>query len=246
MLKVDLHTHTIASGHALNTVYEMIHAAREKGLELLALTDHGPKTMGGPPADYFFMSAILPRRLFGLDIMMGCEANIMDVSGSLDLPERSLRALDIILAGYHREAGWTATSPEEYTKAIIEAMKNPYVDVISHPDSTRFRVDMERIVKAAYERQILLELNCLHLSFYEIRGLDTEDVCRMIDLVKDYKWKLVVSSDAHMATMIGDDSVIDRLKLRNLLSDDIILNTSSENVKKFLEKKKKPLKKDTS
>lgn len=239
MLKADLHTHTLASGHAMNTAYEMIQAAHDKGLELLALTDHGPKTIGGPTASYFFIASQSPRRLFGLDVLIGCETNILDSEGSLDLPERSLKMLDIVLAGLHREAGWTQTSKEKNTDAIIEAMKNPYVDMISHPYDPMYDVDMDRLVKASIEHEVLLEVNCLHLSYYERRGTDIKDVLDMIQLVRDNKWKLIISSDAHMASAIGDDSIIDRLNMRTLLSKDIILNDSPEAIKKFLKEKRK-------
>lgn len=242
MLKVDLHTHTIVSGHATNTIFEMIQIAHEKGLELLGLTEHGPKVEGGPIASYFHHSVKLPRRLFGLDFMMGCEADIMDVNGQLDLNDRHLRLQDIVLAGIHREAGWAITSPEENSKSIIEVMKNPLVHFISHPCDSAVRIDVEKVVKASYEYQIPLEVNCLHLGYYVSRGVDVEDIRCMIRLVRDYKWKLIVSSDAHVATMIGDDSIIDRLKLRELLSEDIILNTSPTDVRSFLEEKRRKAK----
>lgn len=239
MLKTDLHTHTLASGHAMNTAYEMIQVARDKGLELLALTDHGPKTVGGPVEGYFFIAAQFPRRFVELEVLMGCEVNIMDSEGRLDLPERYLKMLDIVIAGLHREAGWVETSKEKNTKAIIEAMKNPYVDVISHPYSPLYKVDMRKLVEASYEYGVPLEVNCLHLSYYERRGIDVKDVRDMIQLVRDNHGKLVISSDAHMASMIGDDSIIDRLNLRKLLSNEIIVNNSREAVQKFLKGKRR-------
>lgn len=239
MLKVDLHTHTLASGHAMNTAYEMIQTAKNKGLELLALTDHGPKTKGGPTESYFSIYAQFPRRLFDLDILMGCEANIIDLEGNLDLPERHLKALDIVLAGLHREAEWIQTTREKNTNAIIGAMKNPYVDIISHPYGLTYDVDMERLVRASYEYGVPLEVNCLHLGYYERGGVDMRDVRDMIRLIRDNHWKLVISSDAHMASMIGDDSIIDRLNMRNLLSEDIILNDSPETIRKFLSERRK-------
>ncbi|MDQ1280456.1 MAG: putative hydrolase [Thermoproteota archaeon] len=239
MLNVDLHTHTIASGHAMNTAYEMIQAAKSKGLELIALTDHGPKTNGGPTDSYFFILTQLPRRLFDLDVLVGCEANIIDCEGNIDLPERHLKMLDIILAGLHREAGWTQMSKEKNTEAIIAAMKNPYVNIISHPYGGANEVDMDRLVKASQEYCVPLEVNCLHLGYYERRGADVKDVRNMISLVRENHWKLVISSDAHIASMIGDDSVIDRLDLRRLLSKEIILNSSQQDVRKLLEEKRK-------
>ena len=98
---------------------------------------------------------------------------------------------------------------------------------------------MDRLVATSYEHQVPLEINCHHLRYYERQGFDVEDVCRMIHLVEDYRWKVMVSSDAHMASTIGDDSIIDRLGLRGLLPDEIVLNSSPDIVRQFLAKKRK-------
>ncbi len=47
-LLLDTHIHTLASGHAYSTLAEYVEMAREKGLELIAQTDHGPAMPGGP------------------------------------------------------------------------------------------------------------------------------------------------------------------------------------------------------
>ncbi|MDQ1280578.1 MAG: putative hydrolase [Thermoproteota archaeon] len=239
MLKIDLHTHTISSGDAMNTVYEMIQAASQMGLEMIALTDHGPKTPYGPSINYFITSLRLPRHLFGIDFMLGCESNIIDKKGGLDIPDRVAGRQDIVLAGLHRDVGWTPSSSEEGLEGVLGAIKNPYVSVISHPHEARWRLDMERLVKEAYERQVLLEVNLTHLSFLADQSVEVMQAQRMIELVKDYKWKLVVSSDAHVATQMGDDSVLDRTNLRRFLTEDIILNSSLVGVKKFFDERRR-------
>ncbi len=239
MLKVDLHTHSIASGHGINTVYEMVYAAKNKELELLGLTEHGPRYQGGPPSSYFVVANRLPRNIFGLDVLIGCEANVLDSDGNLDLNGNQLVGLDLVLAGLHPGAGWVGKSTTESTDALLATMKNPSIDIITHPCSPMFKVDIDRIVKTSYEYKIMLELNCEHLSYYENRGIGINDVLRLIRLIKEYKWKLVISSDAHMVSEIGEDAVIDRLKLRGLLSDDTVLNTSAMNVRRYLEDRKK-------
>lgn len=238
MFKIDLHTHTIASKDALNTVYEMAREAQEKGIELLALTEHGPKNPCGPPLNYFVTSVKIPRKIFGLEILMGCETNIMDLQGGLDLVGRTATSQDIILAGIHMNAGITPTSEEEHTKAVLGAMGNPYTDIITHPYQARVRIDMEKVVAESYERQIPLEINCTHIGYIEKEKAVIEEVAKMIELVKDYKWSLVVTSDAHIASQIGDDSILERLNLRELLVDDIILNKSVEDVKQFLKERR--------
>lgn len=91
---MDLHTHTVASGHAYNTIYEMAKSASEKGLQLLGIADHGPAMPGASDAIYFSNFKMLPRDLFGIRVMFGCELNILDYEGHVDLPERILERLD--------------------------------------------------------------------------------------------------------------------------------------------------------
>ena len=98
MLKIDLHTHTIASGHGTrDTVTDLAKAAAARGMTMLGITDHGPATPGGAAVSYFRSLPSGPRFRFGVDVRYGAEANILD-GGALDpvveLPhtlERDLR-----------------------------------------------------------------------------------------------------------------------------------------------------------
>ena len=85
-LVADLHVHTLASGHAYSTVTEIIDAAAQKGLEAIALTDHGPAMPGGPHRYHFGNLFVLPDKDKGVEVLRGVEANIVDSDGTLDLP----------------------------------------------------------------------------------------------------------------------------------------------------------------
>ena len=87
-IELHTHTHTLASGHAYSTITEMIDAAVDKGLKLLAITEHAPAMPGSCKDFYFYNLKILPRFQKGLEIMFGVELNVMDYEGRLDLPER--------------------------------------------------------------------------------------------------------------------------------------------------------------
>jgi len=92
--KMDLHTHTVASGHAYNTRNEMIAAAVEKGLEILAITEHAPAMPGSCQQIYFSNYKVLPRRHGDLTVLYGTELNILDYVGHVDLPEEILKESD--------------------------------------------------------------------------------------------------------------------------------------------------------
>ena len=99
---MDLHTHTVASGHAYNTIYEMARSASERGLSLLGITDHGPAMKSGVPANYFNNFKMLPRELYGIKLMFGCELNILDYDGKIDLPQSMLEKQDFTVASIHK------------------------------------------------------------------------------------------------------------------------------------------------
>ena len=99
---LDLHTHTIASGHAYCSIKEMAKAAADQGLEALGITDHAP-AMPGTCHNYYFQNmGIVPRELYGIQLLMGAEANILDPEGTIDLGEKELRNLDVVIASLHR------------------------------------------------------------------------------------------------------------------------------------------------
>ena len=118
-LVADLHVHTIASGHAYSTVAEVIEAASQRGLEALALTDHGPSMPGGPYRYYFGNLFVIPEREKNVEILKGVEANIIGRDGTLDL--RCAAMLDIVWQDS------TAACQPDLNGGFIECSKN-YVD----------------------------------------------------------------------------------------------------------------------
>ena len=147
---LDLHTHTIASGHAYCTVREMARAASEKGLELLGITEHAPKMPGTCHNFYFHNLKTVPREMYGIRLLMGVELNILDAQGTVDLEEKELKQMDIAIASLHTPCMKPGTR-EENTSAYINAIKNPYVNIIGHPDDGRYEVDYTALVQAAKE-----------------------------------------------------------------------------------------------
>ena len=82
---LDVHTHTIASGHAYSSLQEMTLAAKEKGLEILGITEHGPNIPGTCDPIYFRNLHCVPRQLYGIKLMLGAELNILNTEGDIDL-----------------------------------------------------------------------------------------------------------------------------------------------------------------
>ena len=115
---LDLHTHTIMSGHAFSTLQEMVCAARDKGLEYLGISDYGPAVPGACDPIYFRNLYVVPREIDGVKLLMGAELNILDYSGTLDLDSEHCCRLDYVIAGLHRVC-YKAGSKRQNTDAIL-------------------------------------------------------------------------------------------------------------------------------
>src|SRR5665648_61427 len=131
-IKVDLHTHTVASGHAYSTLSENALAASHKGISLLGMTDHAPSMPGAPHLYHFGNLATLPEELYGVRILPGVEANITNYEGELDIPVDYLSRMKIVLVGLHLICYPGGTS-EQNTESYMKGMKNPYTDMMVHP-----------------------------------------------------------------------------------------------------------------
>ena len=157
-LVADLHIHSISSGHAYSTVLEIVEAAVKMGLSMIAITDHGPAMPGGPHLYHFGNLRVLPSTLSGVRILKGVEANIIDHEGNLDIPERYLKKLDWILAGFHPIC-YPGGTREENTRAMCRAIENPMVDAIVHPGNPQFPVNKDKVVKTAKRLSKMIEVN---------------------------------------------------------------------------------------
>lgn len=230
----DLHIHTVSSGHAYSTVLENARAAADRGLEMIAITDHGPAMPGGPHVYHFGNLKALPDELFGVRILKGVEANVIDSDGNLDLPDDRLINLEIVLAGLH-----TICSPygsvAENTKMMVNAMKNPWVDTIVHPGNPEYLVDIETIVKAAVEYDVALEINN---SSLKVSRVGSRPYCENIAcMAKKYGAKIMLGTDSHFALAIGDFSKAVELLKKYEISPDLVINTSVENVLRHLNRR---------
>ncbi|NLT94042.1 MAG: phosphatase [Clostridia bacterium] len=236
-LKIDLHTHTIASGHAYSTLLENLQEAKAKGLKMLALTDHGPQLAGGPQLFYFGNLRVLPREYLGIELLRGVEANILDCEGTLDLPDRYLAKLDIVLAGFHPGC-YVSKDVEENTRALIKAMQHPYVDVITHPGNPEYPIDQEKLVEASKELGVALEIN--NSSLVGSRKGSLENCRKIAGLAAEKSSLIAVGSDAHWAPAVGELSKAIELITEFGIKEEQILNSSPDKVRNYLARKKGP------
>lgn len=158
-LRIDLHLHSLASGHAFNTIDEIVRFARIKGYYAVGISDHGPQMEGAPHSGYFEMLSRLPKAVGNTQVLYGCEANILDGLGTLDIPASLIRKLDYVIAGLHRRTPYQGRTAVEHTGAVVSSIRSGCVDIISHPISLNFMADVKEVVQAASEHRVILEAN---------------------------------------------------------------------------------------
>jgi putative hydrolase len=231
----DLHVHTLASGHAYSTVAEIIEAAAERGLEAVALTDHGPAMPGGPHRYHFGNLSALPKKDKNVEILRGVEANIIDVDGTIDLPENYLKYLDIVWAGLHFPCLPPATRSLN-TEALINALQNPFVDGIVHPGNPDYPIDEMAVVQEAIKQGKLLEIN--NSSFVIRRGSKTR-CFEIAKLIHRYDALVALNSDAHIAKYVGTNEKALQLAIESGIDPQQIINTDLQQLKRFLKKRGK-------
>lgn len=231
-LEADLHTHTIASGHAFSTIKEMLEYSIVKGLKMIAITDHGPNMPGGPHEYYFSKLLELPCNLNGVEILKGVEANIIDTNGTLDLPLQMLENLDLVLAGFHAGTGYQAYSVEQNTRALIAAIQHPYVHILSHPENPEYPVDLEKVVHAAKMAGKALEINN---SSFSLSRPDSATRCNQLARLAAKTGTLVsINSDAHNCFMIGKVDTAVEVAVKAGIKPEQVLNTSADFVQEYL------------
>jgi len=231
-LVADFHIHTIASGHAYSTVLENAQAAKAKGLQLIAITDHGPAMPGGPHPFHFSNLRALPPEIMGVRILRGAEANIIDADGNIDLRGRYLKHLDIVLAGFHLDC-IEPGSVEENTRTLIKAMAGGQVDIIVHPGNPVFPIDNQQAAKAAAQHNVLMEINNVSLGGVVRRG--SRDNClALAGSVARAGGKVSLGSDSHFCSTVGELAEAARLAEKAGLGPDQIVNTSLEAIDMFL------------
>lgn len=238
-VEIDTHTHTLASGHAYNTIREMARAAKEKGLKALAITEHAPEMPGSCHLFYFVNLRVLPRELEGIKILFGSELNIMDAEGHVDLPTSTIEGLDLTIASMHIPCYKGEKTVEEVTKAYLNIMEREDIDIIGHPDDGRFPVDYEMLVKAAKKTGTLLEINNSSLKPDGYRANTKENALKILKYCEKYETMIVLGSDAHFDTGIADYTYAYEVLKEADFPEELIANTSFEKLQSLLKRNKK-------
>jgi DNA polymerase (family 10) len=195
-IKGDLHIHTRETdGHS--NLEEMANAARKKGYEYLAVSDHSKRVTvaGGLDAERLSKQIDvidrLNEKLEDITLLKSVELDILK-NGSLDLPDKVLKKLDLIICAVH----YSFDLPEDrQTERIIRGLDNPYFTILAHPTGRMigkrepYKLDMEKLMKGVKETGSVLEINA------QPERLDLTEIYSK--MAKEYGVLLTISTDAH-------------------------------------------------
>ena len=230
-LLMDLHTHTLASGHAYGTVRENALAASEKELVGLGVTEHGPGMPGSCHPLYFTNIRYIPRELYGVNIYYGVENDMMN-DGTMSLQDRFMSQLDYSIVGIHATC-YQDQGIQKNTENLIKCMSNPKVFFVSHPDDSTYPLDYEEVVPAAKEYNVAPEVNnnTIRNGWKKncIRNIKT-----YLELCMRYRTNIIVSSDAHDPSTVGRFMEAEALLDEFGFDEDLIVNNSEEKFREFI------------
>lgn len=219
----DLHTHTIMSGHAFSTLQEMVAAARHKGLTYLGISDHAPSIPGACDPIYFRNLYVVPRLIDGVGLLMGAELNILDYNGTLDLDAEYYSRLDYAIAGLHRLC-YTPGTCRQNTDAILGAMHNSRVNIISHPADGTGQVCMKELVAASADTKTLLEVNNSSLHPARHKTVAVANNLELLQLCRRHQVPVILGSDAHISYSVADYQYLLPLLRETNFPEELIVN----------------------
>lgn len=199
-IKGDLHVHSDWDGGD-NSIEELAKAAQKIGYEYIGIADHTKFLR----IEHGLNEKQLERRNKEIDklnkkfqvsgsrfqVLKGCEANILK-DGSIDIKDESLAKLDFVIAGIHSNM---KMAKHDMTERMIKAMRNPNVDIISHPTGRiikkrdEYQIDFDAILEAAKETGTILEIN----AWPERLDLNDQNIRRS----KEVGVKMIINTDSH-------------------------------------------------
>lgn len=233
MLTVDLHTHSLFSQCGLFTYMELLTRAKEIGVEVLAITDHGSAVGGRIPGTFLER---VRQPVPEVQLLKGIECNVITRDGEIDLPEKHRHHLDLVLLGLHNNlpAKESMTTNSNLLFRAIE--QNPQIDIITHPNDPNYPVEFKALAQLAKEKGIALEINNSKLLYNRVTE---EYTLQMIEQFLAEEVQIVVSSDTHALHELGRDDEVRPLLERVGYPEDLIINRDSETALAFVESRRK-------
>jgi len=229
-IKGDLHLHSTWSEGEME-IKEIAEYAQKLGYEYIAITDHTAglgithglkeKEIEKYINEINKINSKLKAQNSKLTILTGAEVNIL-ANGNLDISDRELSKLDIIIASIH--SGFRQKE-EQVTSRLLKAIQNPNVDIIGHPSGRLIpsrqplNIDWKKVFRAAKDNNVAMEINS-HPQRLDL----TDDLCLM---AKDMGVKMVINTDMHHAEHFKNMRYGVAVARRGWLEKKDVINTGS-------------------
>ena len=223
-IRGDVHMHTVETD-GRNTIEEMAEAARERGYEYMAITDHSKNLAFANgltderALEHIARIRAVERKMKGIRIFAGVEVDILG-DGSLDLSDSVLEQMDIVIASVHSQFNQDRAT---MTDRLLKAIANPNTSLIGHPTGRQllrrdaYQFDFDAVLKAAAKNKVAMELN----SYPE--RLDLNDV--HLRMAKQHGVKIVINTDSHHTSHMEKLRYGITQARRAWLTKDDVLNT---------------------
>lgn len=232
---VDLHVHTNKSPCGLHTLLEILGLARERGMEMVAITDHDH----GKGTGIRVLSYRFPKVYQGIRILAGIEFSIRD-GGVLAVPASvKIEALDICLAGFHETNRTIRDDPRQCTDDLEQLLERfPFVDILAHPTIAGFDLEHERAAALLARHGVAVEINNSALRYGKE---DPERLAHLVRCCVDQAVPVAIDSDAHTAPELGADELAREVLARAEVPEELVLTANVERVERFVQERR-PLK----
>ena len=195
-IRGEVHMHTVETDGRC-TIEEMALAARERGYQYIAITEHSKNLAfaNGLDEKRTVEHAQRLRRaseqIEGITILAGIEVDIL-ADGALDLDDSALAQLDVVIASVHSAFN---QEPAQMTERLLRAVENRYVTAIGHPTGRlllrrdAYHFDLDAVLKAAAAGKVAMELNAYP---------DRLDLCDVhLRMARERGVKILINTDAH-------------------------------------------------
>ncbi len=221
-IRGDLQMHTTFSDGE-GTLGEMAQAARSRGYDYVAITDHSQRMRvanGLSPErlrDQLAQIDDLNEDFDDITILKSCEVDVLE-DGTLDMPDDVLDELDLVVVSVHSKFD---LSGDAQTERICRALEQGSVNVLAHPTGRivnrrdPYDVDIERVIAAAIDSDVWLEINA------SPQRLDLKD--EHIRMAKENGARFVISTDAHRTAELANMRYgVDQARRGGLGANDVV------------------------
>lgn len=223
---IETHSHTVASGHFTHdTITDLARAAKQKGLRLLCVTDHSPSIPGSATENYFRSLKYCEKKRFGVELLYGTEADVMDEHGKLGMSDEILAEMGIVIASQHPPC-FKPSDIDTNTRGMIHAVESGCIDIVGHPDDEKYPLDAETLVNTCKQYGTMIEMNNASLNPNGYRGDAKARDAELLKLCKEKRVYVSLGSDSHGAAHIADFTYALALVRECNFPEELIVNSS--------------------